>query len=325
MDNSPMEIKFWGSRGSSPAIMTQERLLSLLEKLIAQAKEAKVSSLDTFLENAKAGKWGHPLSFGGHTPCLEIKYDQEQFFVDMGTGLREAGNSYFGKKNEYTFFITHMHWDHLMGLPFFPQIFTPGNKITFYHVHKHAPEAVKQLFNGIHFPITWDKLGAEIQFKQIEAYQKYEFGKLSVTPFTLDHPGASFGYRFEVGGKSIAVGFDGEYKRISRAALGRDLPFYQNLDLIIFDAQYALDDLLSKYDWGHSSPHIGIDLALREKIKAVVLIHHDPSATTEWLHDSDLHAKNYLLHHLPFYAEQWKEQPQGPKVISAYDGLTVTV
>ncbi len=320
-----MQIKFWGSRGSSPATLTHDRVISLLEKLVEKAKAEKITSMDTFLQTAKSGKWGNPLSFGGHTPCVEITHEAQQFFIDMGTGLREAGAEYFGKQNEFTFFITHMHWDHLMGLPFFPQIFTKGNKITFYHVHKHAPESVKLLFNGVNFPITWDKLGAEIQFKQIEAYQKVEFGNVQVTPFTLDHPGASFGYRFEAGGKSLAVGFDGEYKRISRAALGRDLPFYQNLDLLIFDAQYALDDLLSKFDWGHSSPHIGIDLALREGIKSLVLIHHDPSASWEWLQDSELHAKNYLQHHLPFYLEQWKDQPEGPKVVSAYDGLKLSV
>ena len=116
-----------------------------------------------------------------------------------------------------------------------------------------------------------------------------------------------------------------EYTRVSRLDLGKDLPFYQNLDLLVFDAQYELEELLNKHDWGHSSAPIGIDLALREGIKTLVLIHHDPWASDERLRQSAASAKKYVKMNLKWYEQAWTTQPEGPTIITAYDGLTVKV
>ncbi len=320
-----MHITFWGSRGSSPVVMNQAGAVQFLGDVVAKAQRLGLSSYDELLQAATGGKLGDPLLFGGHTPCTEVTHGDRTFFIDMGTGLREAGTKYLGKQKEFTFFLTHMHWDHLQGLPFFVPIFLKGHKITIYHVHKTAPEHVKILFNGVNFPIKWDQLGADIEFKELTLYKPTVLGDVSVTPFALDHPGGSFGYRFEAAGKSLAVGFDGEYTRVSRLDLGKDLPFYQNLDLLVFDAQYELEELLNKHDWGHSSAPIGIDLALREGIKTLVLIHHDPWAADERLRQSAASAKKYVKMNLKWYEQAWTTQPEGPTIITAYDGLTVKV
>lgn len=318
-----MELTFWGARGSSPVVMSHEKLLVFLENLVEKAKSQSVGSLDELVAAAKAGRLGTPLHHGGHTPCTEVVHEGQRFFVDMGSGLREAGTKYLGKQTEFTFFLTHMHWDHLIGLNFFVPIFVPGNKLTIYHVHKTAPEHVRIMFNGINFPVRWDQLGAEVEFKELRLYDKLQLGQVQVSPFALDHPGGSFGWRFDGGGKSCAVGFDGEYSRVSREELGRDLPYYQHLDLLVFDAQYELEELLNKHDWGHSSAPIGIDLALREGIKQLVLIHHDPWATDQRLQQSLVQAQKYVKMNLKRHAEQWKSHPEGPRLVSAYDGLTI--
>jgi phosphoribosyl 1,2-cyclic phosphodiesterase len=319
-----MQITFWGSRGSSPAVLDHGRLVELLESLTGKAKGLGVKTLDDFVAVAKGGQLGMPIVFGGNTPCTEVSHGDQSFLVDMGSGLREAGTKYV-KRDEFHIFLTHMHWDHLQGLPFFLPVFMPGKRIVIHHVHKIAPEYVRILFNGVNFPVKWEQLGAKVEFHELKLYHPLTFGDVSVTPFALDHPGGSFGYRFEAAGKSAVVGFDGEYTRISREELGKDLPFYQNLDLLVFDAQYELDELLHKHDWGHSSAPIGIDLALREGIRRVVLIHHDPWATDVRLHESLAKARQYVKSSMKHYKDTWKHQPAGPEVVSAYDGLKVDV
>lgn len=320
-----LEIIFWGTRGSSPVVMNHDKLLTLLGSLASKAKARNLTTIDQLLDAAKAGQFGVPLHFGGHTPCTEVNYGDQHFVIDMGSGLREFGTKMINHQKEFIFFLTHMHWDHLIGLNFFVPIFTPGVKITIHHVHKTAPEYVRLLFNGVNFPVKWDQLGASVEFKEVRLYDRLQFGNVSVSPFALDHPGGSFGWRFEAGGKACAVGFDGEYTRMSREDLGRDLVYYQNLDLLVFDAQYELDELTNKHDWGHSSAMIGIDLALREGIKKLVLIHHDPWASDDRLRQSLTIAQKYVKANLHRYADRWKDQPQGPELVSAFDGLTLKI
>ena len=320
-----LEIIFWGARGSSPVVMNHDKLVTLLESIVSLAKAQNLTTLDQFVDAAKTGKLGMPLHFGGHTPCTEVNFGDQHFIIDMGSGLREFGTKMVGRQKEFVIFLTHMHWDHVIGLNFFIPIFIPGCKLTIYHVHKTAPEYVRLLFNGVNFPVKWEQLGATVEFKEVRLYDRLQFDQVTVSPFALDHPGGSFGWRFEAGGKSCVIGFDGEYTRISREDLGRDLIYYQNLDLLVFDAQYELEELLNKHDWGHSSAMIGIDLALRERIKKLVLIHHDPWASDERLRQSLTNAKKYIKANLRHYGDLWKDQPEGPELFSAYDGLTLKV
>ncbi len=320
-----VQIKLWGTRGSLPRAMTAQSLATVLEELVAQAKAQGITTLDGFATAAKTGGFGkQPLYFGGNTSCYEVSQDNVHAFVDMGTGITDACYTAMTQgRKEFVIFQTHVHWDHIMGLPFFVPIYIPGNKLTIYHVHKNAPDHIRLLFNGVNFPVKWSDLGATIEFCELKPYQQTQLGAMSVTPFALDHPGGSFGYRFESAGKSIAVGVDGEYKRLTAKELGKDLPFYQNLDLLIFDGQYDMDELASRYDWGHSSPPIGIDLALREGIRNIVLTHHDPrtgeSKSRRMLDDARKHCQT----HLPAYQKTWDSlgQSKGPNIYAGYDGL----
>lgn len=316
-----MKIIFWGARGSSPVTMSHEAFLQRLDGLYAKAKSQGIVLVDDFMKAAHDGSFGHPLSYGGQTPCTEVFANGQRFFVDLGTGLREAGTRYMKTDDEFNFFLTHMHWDHLMGMPFFIPVFVPGKKIVIHHVHKNAPEFVRIVFNGTNFPVKWEDLQSTIEFREMKLYQGITIGGVGVTPFALDHPGGSFGYRFEHGGKSAVVGFDGEYTRLTPRDLGKDLMFYQNLDLLVFDAQYELSELLHKHDWGHSSAMIGVDLALREGIRKLVLIHHDPWANEDTLEKSLINAKQYMKRTLKRYPDQWKDHPQGVEIYSAYDGM----
>lgn len=304
--------------------MTREHFLARLKDFSQLAKAKGVSSIDDFVrfvgDDANLG----PASYGGNTMCTEVRYKEKSFFVDMGTGIRSAMTeaSKLGKR-EFHIFQTHMHWDHIMGFPYCIPIYSEGNKFFIYHVHKNAPEYLRINFNGVNFPLKWDQLSADIEFVQLKLYESVKFDDMSVTPFVLDHPGGSFGYNFKANNKSFSIGVDGEFQRSSRDELGKDLPFYKDLDLLIFDSQYEIDELASRHDWGHSSPNIGVEIALRENIKNVVFTHHDPWGDEERLARMLKTAKVYRDKKLVSFKDEWKQQPTGPNLQMAYDGLTI--
>lgn len=320
-----MYIKCWGTRGSLPHAISHESFVHTLENLIKLARTHGIESTEDLLQACKAGKLHQPIVYGGNTTCTEIGHAGHSVYVDMGSGLREAGTAALQKGvKEFHIFLTHMHWDHVMGMPFFVPVHLPDHKIHIYHVHKNAPEHVRINFNGVNFPLSWEQLRGSVEFHQIKLYESKVFGALTVTPFVLDHPGGSFGYRFEADGKSAAIGVDGEYKRLTPDELGRDLKYFQNLDLLLFDAQYEMSELASRFDWGHCSPDIGVDLALREGIRKLVFTHHDPWSNEDKLRRMFLNAIKYMKSQLPSHQERWAStQPEGPRLQMAYDGLTI--
>ena len=321
-----MKLKLWGTRGSLPRAITNEEIFSQLSKLFEEAIKGGISDIKQFRTFMHKKFATTPFLHGGNSICSQVIAENQKFFIDMGSGIRQAGTEAIAQGiTKHIVFQTHMHWDHVIGLPFFVPIYTPGHHLTIYHVHKNAPEYIKILFNGVNFPVKWEEISSQIEFKQVKLYEKLTFDDLTVTPFALDHPGGSFGYRFEKDNQSIVIGIDGEYKRVNSKDLGKDLPYYQNLDLILFDAQYEMEEYTSKFDYGHCTPTIGADLALREGIKNIILAHHDPWSTDDKLNDMAEVTREYIKKHLPTHQSIWNKrgQPLGPNVITAYDGLEI--
>lgn len=294
-----MRIRIWGARGSlpaphSPAIL-ESRLRECLEGFFNEGFK-KRSDIERYLASLPAYRAG---GYGGNTPCIEVQGGDQRLIIDGGSGIRELGYEMMrgpcGKgQGDAHILFTHFHWDHLIGIPFFTPIFIPGNTVNVYAVQEDLPSIFKTLFRKPYFPVPLEGLGAKIVYHRLEPRKPRRFGDLTVTPYQLDHPDPCWGYKFESGGKAFSHCVDSECTRVSREQLGPDLPLYQGLDLMIFDAQYTLMESIEKVNWGHAAASIGVDIALRESVKRVLFMHHDPAASDQKVAAAEQQVRRYL-------------------------------
>ncbi len=299
-----MRVIFRGVRGSLPSPLlpsqVEERVRAVLGEYLQSAavKGGDQPDVNDFLKTLPREKLG---GFGGNTPSIEVisKSGQTRLFVDGGSGIRLAGYDLLagpcGKgKGEAHILFTHFHWDHLIGLPFFTPIFIPGNEIHVYAVQPDLPEVFKTVFKKPYFPLNLEQLGAKIHYHQLEPRKPMTIGEITFTPYQLDHPDPCWGYRFEADGKSLGYCVDTEATRVSRDELGPDLPLYQGLDLMVFDAQYTLMEAIEKVNWGHAAAALGMDIALREGVKKILFMHHDPASSDSKISSAREQTERYL-------------------------------
>ncbi len=259
------------------------------------AGHSTADQIDAYLNSLPPTQVG---GFGGNTPCIEVKAESTQLIVDSGSGIRMLGYDLLrgpcGRgQGEVHILFTHFHWDHLIGLPFFTPIFIPGNQIHVYAVQPELPQVFQSIFKKPYFPVPLEHLGAKIHYHRLEPRKKKKIGEIEFTPYQLDHPDPCWGYRFEHAGRVLSHCVDTEAIRVSREELGPDLPLYQNVDLMIFDAQYTLMESIEKINWGHAAASIGLDLAMREGVKRVLFVHHDPASTDEKILQAEKEARRY--------------------------------
>ncbi len=298
-DENKMRVKLWGVRGSlpspqSPAILEQ-RVKEVATLALEQGLKPGTIEFESWFNALPPHRKG---GYGGNTPCIEVRTSKTRIIVDAGSGLRALGAELMqgpcGKgQGEVHLLFTHFHWDHLAGLPFFIPIFVPGNTIHLYGVQPDLDAMVKMLFHKPYFPVEFDKIGAKVVVHTLQPREKVTFGDIQVTPYQLDHPDPCWGYRFEHEGKAYSHCVDTEAVRVSRQEMGPDLPLYQNVDLMVFDAQYTLMETIEKVHWGHAAASIGLDIALREGIRRIIFMHHDPAAGDERIYNVEQQTRRY--------------------------------
>ncbi len=244
-----IRLKFWGVRGSIPT---------------------------PGLEN---------LAFGGNTPCIEVGLPNgEILIIDGGTGVRQLGLDLVkaAKKKPLVlhFLMTHFHWDHLQGIPFFAPLYSAANEITFYSGRPAAElqEILQGQMTGPYFPVGFNLLPARRNFEQVDSHG-LKFGSASVRCFPLHHPQGAFGYRLESNGAVIVHASDREH---GHAHLDSVLIEYaQDADVLIYDAQYTPEEYEQHRGWGHSTWLEGARVAQKARVKQLVLFHHDPAHNDE--------------------------------------------
>jgi anti-anti-sigma factor len=320
---STVRVHFWGTRGSLPAPLGQasvrakvrEALLGLRGR--ALATEAAV---DQFIDRELA--FSTRGTFGGNTSCVEIATGGDEYVLcDLGTGVREFGNhvlAHYGAERKHCFnvVLSHVHWDHIMGFPFFAPAYIPGNLIRIHGCHRVLREALLRQQSVPCFPVDLGSLAATIEFVELSPGVEHQIAGLKVTPIEQFHAGDSYGYRFSGGGKTIVYSTDCEHK----GSLDENYPFvrfFRDADLLIFDAMYSLADSISvKEDWGHSSNMVAVELAQLARVKRLVLFHHEPIFDDSMIEAVYRETRRF---------EEVSRNGHAVEVISAYDGLELTV
>jgi phosphoribosyl 1,2-cyclic phosphodiesterase len=229
------------------------------------------------------------LKFGGNTPCVEVRCEDTLIIFDAGSGIRELGEDITRRQAlakisqnpvKGHIFFSHLHWDHVQGFPFFAPAFESGNEF-----HLYAGVGLKYTIHRImneqmsrpNFPISLKDMRANIVFHDINSGEKIRIDDVVIRVQELNHPGGSFGYRLEFGGKVVIYGSDTE---IVGNIDPRMVELAREADIMIHDGMFTPDQYLgtghdfSRESWGHSTWEGAVRTALEASVKHLVLFHH---------------------------------------------------
>jgi phosphoribosyl 1,2-cyclic phosphodiesterase len=234
---------------------------------------------------------------GGNTSCVEITAGDERIVLDAGTGLRGLGERLAaGPASKTTVLLSHVHWDHIQGLPFFVPIYIPGHEIDVISGPNGVmplDAALRRQMSPPFFPVAFDEVPSRLTARDARAGVPWEVGDAVVHMARLNHPDPVYGYRIEWGGRSVVYATDTEHYSCVDPTL---LKLAQGADVLIYDAQYTPEEYRGdvgppKVGWGHSTFEAAIELSRRAGVGELVLFHHDPRRSDAGVADIERRAR----------------------------------
>ena len=231
--------------------------------------------------------------YGGNTPCLELEApDGSQFILDCGTGLRMLGNRgnapSRGNRTRTHILITHYHWDHIQGIPFFAPLYVENNEFHFYSFRSKflGRDSLRQVFEAQmavpYFPVDMSAMSAKRKFQEVDGGESFRIGENKIVTRWLNHPQGCLGFRIETSAGTVVYATDNEPGDANLDGALRELA--AGADIFINDAQFTPEQLATaKKGWGHSTWLEGVKAARDSGAKTLVLFHHDPDSTDRML------------------------------------------
>jgi phosphoribosyl 1,2-cyclic phosphodiesterase len=285
--------------------------------------------------------------YGGNTSCVEVRVaddpDAPHIIIDAGTGLRKLGKEmmqgpYGAGRGKSHLLVSHTHWDHIQGLPFFAPLYQKGNELFVYARQRddtHLRAVFASQTDSAYFPVPFDEAQANVHFRELVEGAKFEIGPVKVACTRLNHPWIAMAYRVEYEGKAVAyvtdtapfrdILIEQEYIRQpprqgdpltpedeAKLAAMRDgvVRLCEGADLVIYDTQFTPEEYVQKPHWGHSCPEDAIEIARAAGAQNVVLFHHAPERT-----DDQIDA--LLAYH--------RERTDDLGLVAASEGMELTV
>jgi len=286
-------------------------LLALLERLTGKkVNEAQPDAASDFAPNGitKVKFWGvrgsipspgpETVYYGGNTSCVEVRADGELIIFDAGTGIRQLGHALkreFGERPvRMTILVSHTHWDHIQGFPFFAPAYDPKNKVrilAFEGPGKGVEATLSTQMESPYFPISMEEMPGNIQFEELKSME-FDIGAVRVQAAFMNHPGVCVGYRLFTSAGSVVYFPDnelyGRYREARAAQMSGETTvfarnqdqklrdFISGADIVISDAQYDAHEYPQHIGWGHSCADDVVEFAVHSNIRQLYLFHHDP-------------------------------------------------
>ena len=260
------------------------------------------------------------IRYGGNTSCISITVENKILILDAGTGIRNLGSSMIGQSDLKIFIIiTHTHWDHIQGFPFFTPIYQPNRPVYMFptlHKKNLVLSSLIDQMDGAHFPLTPDQVPSNFNFITEDPLEFLAKNGFHMELVPMNHPGGAFGYKIKFDDTVICYFTDNEIdppypKSIELNELTEQC---KNADVLIHDAQYTEDDMPFKHGWGHSLISQVTDLGKTANVKNLVYFHHDPDRTDDEL-DTQLEKASKTL----------QENGSSVKPYFAHEGLKLTL
>ena len=269
--------------------------------------------------------------YGGNTSCVSVQYKDQYFIMDAGTGIRPLGleimRDHMPEKGKYnlSLFLSHTHWDHIQGLPFFQPAYHPKFGLTIYGAAQKDGNLKDLLMGQMHsnyFPVPMSALGSDLSIVEIDE-NELVIGEVTVTTTELNHPGGATAFKLSANGKSVIYATDNELNTqfdndgypLKDDVMGKGFfDFIKGTDLLIADGEYTQEEYETKVGWGHSSMPVLINISQKAGVKQLAVHHHDP-----------MHTDNFIDSISTGFLKKYQDSEPRMDIFWAREGLTLAI